>query len=522
MLKKLDGHQSSVYAYCAKKMNGGITLMGINYSNTRAKINWKLLSTSIESNSVVSQYLLSVADGHVMLNNERFNGTITPAYKFKKINKHSLDFTIPPFSIMFWMIKGANIKECANINSNQVRTVESADKLSDKLLKKINRTKRQFIPEFTPWPKLDFKMSNLMLPSTVNQRSIKDNFFNRNTEIYKVAPVVEQNPLESSENPSLPKGDIYLLVDDGMKDDYVDAEIQYPKMQRRTSTKAPKNKIYKNYDSSPMASDQHEFVLSHDYIENPYKTTEPRKTSTKKSSKPQKTPQEIGEIFELENPSLDYEQLVSSDQQVRASNKNVEIKSVMRELEPTVRQSKKAILAAKKKWNQEQIMELLKDATLEEVDRAQLQNTDEFELVDLTENDDDDDTTLDYQEYDDDEDGFFSSGKVRTRRALNDFKKNEIPREGDHYIDLYDDEDFSIENLDDSHFLPPRYGHDNSKGVKLMTSSTQQPTTVTGAPLNDSLGIKFVDTLGKSLDNVVHTIHKSVHAFWKIFDQEFS
>jgi hypothetical protein len=469
--------------------------------------------------------LLSVADGHVMLNNERYNGTITPAYKFKKILKHSLDLTIPPFSIMFWMIKSANIKECLNVESNQVRKIDTSSS-SDKLLKTLaakaiipsTRTKRQFIPGNNPFlPKLDLKLSNFMT-SNINQRSIKDAFFNRHTEIYKVAPVAEQNPLESSENPSLPKGDIYLLVNDGKKDDYVDAEIEYPQVHRK-AVKSPKRKIFRNIeDSAKMASEAHEYVLSHDYVENPYKTATTGKSSTKKSSKPQQQPQEIGEIFELEKPTLDYEH-ISDDQQVRASSKNVEIKNVMRELEPTVRQSKKAILAAKKKWNQEQIMELLKDATLEEVDRSQLQNTEDFEVIDLTENDE---MNPDYAEYDDDEDGFFSNGKVRTRRATMDFKKNEIPREGDHYVDLYDDEDFSIENLDDSHFLPPRYGHDNSKSVKLMTSSTEKSTTTSEAPIKDSLGIKFVDTVGKSLEDVVHTIHKSVHSFWKIFDQEFS
>lgn len=207
MLKTLDKPQSYVYAYCAKKMNGGVTLMGINYGDTRAKINSKLLSTSIESNSVVSQYLLSVADGHVFLNNERYNGTISPALKFKKILKHNVDFTIPPFSIMFWVLKNANVKECTNIEANQIRTFDASETTSsDKLLQTLaakalipsTRTKRQFMyhnnPFLPPNPKLDLKFANFM-PSNINQRSIKDVFFNRNTEIYKVAPIVEPSTL---------------------------------------------------------------------------------------------------------------------------------------------------------------------------------------------------------------------------------------------------------------------------------------------------------------------------------------
>ncbi len=157
MLKSLENHQSSVYAYCAKKMNGGVTLMGINYSNTRAKIISKFLASSIESNSVVSQYLLSVVDGHVMMNNERYNGTVTPAYKFKKISKNSLELTIPPFSIMFWVIKNANVKECANVELNEIRKSSDAAIQSDKLINK--RAKRQFMgatPQFLP--KMDLKL----------------------------------------------------------------------------------------------------------------------------------------------------------------------------------------------------------------------------------------------------------------------------------------------------------------------------------------------------------------------------
>lgn len=516
--------QSSMYAYCSKRMNGGVTLIGINYSNTRSKINSKLLS-SVEKSSVVSQYLLSVANGKVMLNNERYNGTLTVAHKFKKISNHNVELTIPPYSIAFWVIKNANVKECLNSETNHVRPLTSAipsSTSSDKLLKtlvanaiiekeKSSRVKRQF----STLPKLDFKFANL-IPSNINQRSIKDVLFNRNTEIYKVAPGIDQNPLESKENPLLPSGDIYLLVNDG-KDDYIDAQIDIPKKsQRKASKNSLKNKLRPTIkvrdDSADEASEAHEIYLSNDYEE---RTMPTKKSQAKKASKPQQQqPQEIGELFEKEISSHAYE---SNDQHTKASSKNVEIKTVMRELEPTIRQSKKAILAAKKKFSQDQLMELLKDANLEEVNRSHFQNADDFEVIDLT---DIKEELPDYAEYDEDDDGFFGENtKVRTKRAAIDYSKNEIPRD-DHYFDE-EDEDFSIENLSNFHLFLPHLEHysDNSKTVKLMTSPsiTTTSTTSTEAPNMDSLGIKIIDVFSKSVDDVFHVVHKNLRSIWNVF-----
>ena len=207
---------------------------------------------------------------------------------------------------------------------------------------------------------------------------------------------------------------------------------------------------------------------------------------------------------------------------MKTSNKNVEYKTVMRELEPTVRQSKKAILAAKKKWNQDQIMELLQDATLQEIDRSQIRNPSDYEIIDLT----DDNQAADYAEYyDDDQDGFFSEtpGKVRTRRSINDVKRNEIPREGDHYVDLFGDvDDFSIESLYNNHFHPePRIIHEDLTKL-IITSPPTEATTAEMPPPTNSLGLKIINVMGKSLEDAVQSIHKSVKSIWNVFDQEFS
>lgn len=514
-----DKKQSSVYAYCSKKMNGGVTLMGINYSNARERINSKLSTSIIESNSIVLQYTLSIADGNVMVNNEKYNGTISPVYKFKKNTKFSTDFTIPPYSIAFWILKNANEKECLkSVEKNKVRTRSTIMSSSDDLLKslaanafrkengKSHRSKRQ-ISSVSPFlPKIDLKFSNLV-PSNINQRSIKDVFFNnKNTEVYKVAPV-ESNPLQSSENPALPSGDVYLLVDDGIINDYVDAEIQYPTVNKN----APKQQLQKSnkklyrQNSVQKADMPHEYVSSYDYIESTHK-------ASKKNQKPKKpAPQQKNaeELFEFENFSVDYPK---NHDQMKTPNNNVEIKTIARELEPTYRQSKKAIIAAKRKWDQNQLMQLLKDATLQEIDRSQIHDANEFQIIDLSNNED---SPFDYEEYEDnDEDGFFSDDrqKIRTRRSI-DYSKNEISRSLNEF-----QEDNASESIEDVHL----YHYPRNQDIKLQQSFTSTSTQATTIKVDDNspLGVKVIDVFSKSIEDVVSTVHKNLISWWYVFSPQ--
>lgn len=504
-----DKKQSSVYAYCSKKMNGGVTLMGINYSNAREKIN-SMLSTSFDFNSIVLQYILSISDGHVMVNNEKYNGTITPAYKFKKNTKLSIDFTIPPYSIAFWVVKNANEKECLSplkkIEGNNVRTKSTIKSSTDDLLKtlaanalrkeneKHQRIKRQ-INNLSPiFPTLDLNFPNIM-PSNINQRSIKDVLFsNKNTEIYKVAPV-ESNPLQSSENPSLPNGDVYLLVDDGVSHDYVNAEMEYALINSKNQKSHQKSNRKNVKVEMP-----NEYLSSYDYFENSYKTA--KKSSKKKPSN--QNQKNVGELFEIESMNTD---LSNNYDQMNSPNSNVEIKTIARELEPTYRQSKKAMLAAKHKWNQNQLMEFLKDATLQEVDKSQLHDADEFQIIDLS---NDEEVPLDYEEYEDnDEDGFFSNDKrkIRTRRSI-DYRKNEIPR-FDNFFGFSDEE----KDIEDAHlFLPPRYY--DTKAHQSTSSTTQNTITIDE---DSPFGLKLIDVFSKSLDDVAHTVHKNLVTWWYFF-----
>jgi hypothetical protein len=243
-----------------------------------------------------------------------------------------------------------------------------------------------------------------------------------------------------------------------------------------------------------------EYSSSYDYFENSYKTA--KKSPKKKSSnQPQKN---VGELFETERMNPDFS---NNYDQMKSPNKNVEIKTIARELEPTYRQSKKAMLAAKRKWNQNQLMEFLKDATLQEVDKSQLHDADEFQIIDLS---NDDGIPLDYEEYEDnDEDGFFTDDKhkIRTRRSI-DYRKNEIPR-----LDKFFGWSEEEKDMEDAHlFLPPRY-YDTK--AHQSTPSTTQNTIIIDE--DSPFGLKLIDVFSKSLGDVASTVHKNIITWWYFF-----
>ena len=506
----------SLYSYCSKKQNGAITLMGINLSNMRSKFNVRI-SSPIDTNSIVLQYLLSASDGRVFLNNEKFNYDAAPVVKFKKLSKYSMSLVLPPFSMAFWTVKNAKINECLSIEDVKVSKVASSpvissstDKLLNKLvanefetrrtnsIEKLSRHKRQLVGTNQLFPKLPFKLPNLMASSS-NNRPIKDVLFNKNTDVYKVDPV-EVNPLQSSENPSLPNGDVFLLINDGknlpdVNVDYVVDDLEEPKKRKMIRKKSEKKIIYKETTEEPG------YLTPYDYLEASPKAS---KKSPKKTSKQDK-PKEIGELFEAELPSSNKER---SNDQMKSPSSDFELKTVIKELEPTYRQSKTALLAARRKWDREQIMELLKDAQLEEFDRTAIDDADDFEMIDLSENVE----TQNYEEYEEDDDGFFDDNLhyIRTRREIN-YSKNEIPKYGSHNF-MYDEDEDSIENLlDDIHlFLPPR--NENGVSTQPQLSTTQSPSTTT-----PPIPIQAMNYLSKSLTDVIHVAHETMIGWWNVF-----
>lgn len=514
-----DGKLMNLYSHCSKKTNGALTLMGINFSDMRAKFNVRI-SSPIDSNSIVIQYLLSASNGNILLNNEKFNNDATPSYKFRKLSKNSMALILPPFSMAFWTIKSAKVNECLNITEvkeNKIEKEKLSASSSDQLLKKLVaneldslkvnsidkkvRERRQlagngFLPSF----ELElptFKFPSL-LASASNPKASRDTFFNKNTDVYKMSSA-DANPLKSSENPALPKGDVYLLINDGKRPtksgsvDYVADDHEEPK-QQKTSRKKQNRIVYQEPSEAP------DYFIPHDYIDASVRTT---KKSSKKQSK-QEQPKEIGELFEAVRAPANAGGR-SNDQ--KALSSNVELKTVIRELEPTYRQSKSAMLAAKRKWDKDSLMELLQDAQLEEVDKSQISDTEDFELIDLTE----DAQPSNYDEYEGDDDGFFDDQlhRVRTRRHV-DFTKNEIPKYGVH---VFDDEEDSIESLT----------HDVQLYMHPRGEVQEQPTPIEVIPKTSTateppITIKAIDFLSQSLGDALNVAHKTFVGWWYVFN----
>lgn len=525
-----DGKMMNLYSHCSRKTNGAITLMGINFSNMRSKFNVKI-SSPMDSNAVILQYLLSATDGHVLLNNEKFSYEATPSYKFKKLSKQSISLILPPFSMAFWTIKNAKINECLNIEAegNIIAPLTSSSS-SDQLLKQLvanefegkrsndimkdSRIKRQLASPASYLPGLEwelptFKFPSLM-PSASNQKPIRDTLFKKNVvDVYKPAPV-DVNPLQESDNPTLPKGDVYLLINDGKQPDsdkyeYVIDDEEEGRYQQKPSKKGRKknNKIGYATESSDY------FYNPYDYVDATVRTTT-KKSSKKVTKQQEKQEKEIGELFEAENiPAF---KTRGNDQQSYSSN--IELSTIVKELPPTYRQSKAAMTAAKKQWDKQRILELLKDAEIGEADRAKIENAEVIEILDFPQNADEENyETTNSEEYEDDDDDFFTEDnlhRIRTRRNV-DYAKNEIPKFGTHILDEDDD---SIESLvDDVHlYLQPR--HEHSQIVKENShESTSQTPSVPEIPTT----IRAINFFSKSLNDVLDVAHQAFVGWWNVF-----
>lgn len=524
----LDGKMSTLFSHCSKKSDGSITLMGINFSNMRSKFNIKI-SSNIDSTSTILQYMLSASDGHVLLNNEKFNAFSAPSIKYKKLSKHAISLMLPPFSMAFWTVKNVKAEECLSLKDALEYNSPKAQMTStDKLLKKLvasefngkrsnviekARFKRQlgdgisgqYLPstfdiDLTSLQPL--KLPSLMLTSSSNHKPIGDVFFSRTSDVFKATPA-SVNPPQPEQNPSLPTGDVYMKIDDGIP--ATDGELKVvvgdePKKRRESRKKSSNKIVYKE-----TTEEAPEYVYSNDYLETFVKASKPKKSS-RKAEKEQ--PQEIGELFEAEQPDYPTDRF---DDQMRSPSHNVELKTVIRELEPTYRQSKTALKAAKKKWNRQQVMELLENAELNEEEKSKLAEAEDFEVIDLTDNGD----VPNYEEYEEDDDGFFDNDKVqhvRQKRELND-AKNEIPKYGFHEM-IYDEEEDSIENLmDDVHlYMSPHNTRDRETTTNAPISSTNNPP----------ITVKAINFFSKSLNHAIDLLDSTLVGWWDVFNPKES
>lgn len=112
-----DRTTSHFYTHCTRNMSGSFSLMGINMKNTKLtasiKMNIKYIGTKI------NQYILTVINGTVLLNNEpiQINSNIEDFVKIKRFVR-PINVILPEFSIGFWTFPLANLNECTNFDDS--------------------------------------------------------------------------------------------------------------------------------------------------------------------------------------------------------------------------------------------------------------------------------------------------------------------------------------------------------------------------------------------------------------------
>lgn len=515
-----DGKLSNLYSYCSKKPNGALSLLGINYANTRVKFNVRLSTAMLDPNVSITQYLLSAQNGQVLLNNEKFSNVSTSTMKFKKLSKFSIPLTLPPFSLAFWTLKNVKVDGCLNEKRTNVDIPIDSISSSDALLRSLianemrnndvtknSRSKRQadFLPsspfEFSlpEMPKFKFP-SNFMMTSASNSRPIVESLFNKNAEIYKTN---EENPFIHSENPNLPNvRDVFMEVDNGK----LGLEPSLDPVFIDESRKSSSSNIRRKSKLTTTTTESPDYFVE-DYADvirkKISKSSKSSQKISKKSENRDNDKREIGELFEFDKePTAGG---LRNDDHVRSKSENIELKTVIKELEPTYRQSKKALKQAKKKWNRTQIIELLKNAQVQEIERDDIKNPDNYDIIDLAEME-----NPNYEEYDEDDDGFFNDGKSkRSKRHVEGLRlRNKIPKiESNEIFDS--DEEESIENwMSDSHIILQPSGVSNEilSDVKIIKPCAKNSTVV-----------RAVNFFTRSLTKALRALDKSFVGCWEIF-----
>ena len=432
-----NSKQTSFHAFCSKQMNGAMVILGINYANFRTKYNLKFTSPA-SPNMKILQYVLTVNDGEIMLNNDKISKEFSPTYKFKKSTKNSVILELPPFSIAFWEFKNAKIMECLNFEDQEIENIKhiqkhesSSDQLLEHLLKDVfhgkndraldpntlnldadqhvdsqetkkvrkHRVTRQ-LPKFE-LPKFELPLlpsfSSLNYPS-LHHKSLKDLLAGKDTysDTYK-QNAMEKELLKSSENTALPHGDVYMLVGDGHKEqtmlepsnDYVlddtkELQITEPKQEHRSKPKKSKNMAPRKMKKISSTAD-YDYFIPEDYIES---FRQSKKQQKKKPVEPVDSyfaETRERELWEIEPPSsrlpLSHDE---QDEYVQSASNNVELTMITKELEPTVHQNKAAVYKAQKKLDKYFVMDMLKDAGLTDYEVEQDGDDGEYEVVELS------------------------------------------------------------------------------------------------------------------------------------------
>lgn len=113
-----DRTTSHFYTHCARNVSGAFSFMGINMKNTKLTVSIKMNIKYVGSK--INQYILTVVNGTILLNNEpiQINSNIEDFVKVKRFVR-PINVVLPEFSVGFWTFPLANLNECTNFDDSE-------------------------------------------------------------------------------------------------------------------------------------------------------------------------------------------------------------------------------------------------------------------------------------------------------------------------------------------------------------------------------------------------------------------
>ncbi|XP_065075486.1 uncharacterized protein LOC135699212 [Ochlerotatus camptorhynchus] len=129
-----------IYAYCSRSANGSFALMGVNHHPEGFEFDLKL--SSKQYSTEVQQYVVTVVDGQIQLNDQAFDfeSSLEPFAKIRPILK-GLQLTIPGYAIAFWVIPNLNLRECfddyQDLRTKVSRSISELESPVDQLLQEL-------------------------------------------------------------------------------------------------------------------------------------------------------------------------------------------------------------------------------------------------------------------------------------------------------------------------------------------------------------------------------------------------
>ncbi|KXJ75767.1 uncharacterized protein LOC134285673 isoform X2 [Aedes albopictus] len=137
---QITEHDVQIYAYCSRVGNGSLTLMAVNHHSEDFEFDIKL--TSKQHSAEVLQYVVTVVDGRILLNDEAFDfkAHLEPSAKVRPILK-GLQLNIPSLAIAFWVVPNLNLRECfddyQDLRTKVSRSVTVVENSVDQLLQEL-------------------------------------------------------------------------------------------------------------------------------------------------------------------------------------------------------------------------------------------------------------------------------------------------------------------------------------------------------------------------------------------------